>query len=433
MSFLRTVELKRDGKELSPEEITAFVASYTQGDLPDYQVSAFLMAIFLMGMSREETVALTQAMLQSGQTMQWADAHRPVVDKHSTGGVGDKTSLVIAPLLAEIGLSVPMISGRGLGATGGTLDKLEAIPGFETKLPLADLQAQVTSQGCVICGASPEIAPADRKLYALRDVTATVASIPLITASILSKKLSEGLDALILDVKFGSGAFMQTVDDARALARSLVDVSSSMGVQTRALLTNMDQPLGDTAGNALEVNEVAEVFNGQGPTDVRDLSVRLSAEIATMTGAAATLEDATHLFQSMLNDGRAKKRFEEMVDAQGGHYAPPLPTATKNPITAQQDGFIHRIDTHSLGQTVVDLGGGRSKLDDIIDPAVGLSFPKKVGDAVTSDEPLVFVYADLDREELSKLESSLRAAFSIESSQPQPCPLILETINSHDV
>src|SRR5262245_22400391 len=270
---------KRDGRELARNEIVYLVHGFTRGTIPEYQMAAFAMAVFLQGMTTDETAALTDAMLQSGVWLVWPQRDRPIVDKHSTGGIGDKTSLVLAPLLACCGLAVPMISGRGLGATGGTLDKLEAIPGFRTDLSPAEIQATVERVGCAITGASAEIVPADRKLYALRDVTATVPSIPLITASIMSKKLAESLDALVLDVKFGSGAFMKTLADARRLAQSLVATGKRMGVRTTALLTDMNQPLGRMAGNLVEVHEVIACLKGEGPADLWELTRELAAEL----------------------------------------------------------------------------------------------------------------------------------------------------------
>src|SRR4051812_43079517 len=289
---------KRDGAALGSAEISSFIAGYSRGEIPDYQMAALAMAIYLRGMTTEETAALTDAMLASGQRMQWNSGGKPKVDKHSTGGIGDKTSLILAPLLACCGLAVPMISGRGLGATGGTLDKLEAIPGFRTDLSLEGIQEITERVGCVITGATAEIAPADKKLYALRDVTATVPSIPLITASIMSKKLAESLDALVLDVKFGTGAFMKSLESARILARSLVDTGKRMGVKTSALLTDMNQPLGRMAGNLVEVHESIATLEGRGPPDLWDCTRELAAELLLLTGQARGREEAFRMLEN---------------------------------------------------------------------------------------------------------------------------------------
>ncbi|MGC3966115.1 MAG: thymidine phosphorylase [Pirellulales bacterium] len=308
MNPVQIIAKKRDGQALSAGEIRALVERYARGELPDYQMSAWAMAVFLRGMTDDETAALTEAMLDSGAQLQWP-AELTTVDKHSTGGIGDKTSLILAPLLACFDLAVPMISGRGLGATGGTLDKLEAIPGFRTDLNLEEIRAVTRAVGCVITGATADLVPADRKLYALRDVTATVASIPLITASIMSKKLAEGLRALVLDVKFGSGAFMKTADEARRLARSMVAVGRKMGVATTALLTDMNQPLGRMAGNAVEVDESIDVLQGGGPQDLIDLTLALGAELLVATGRAADHEAAVTTQRARLSDGTAYEKF----------------------------------------------------------------------------------------------------------------------------
>jgi len=383
---------KRDGGELSRLEIEAFVGGYARGDVPDYQMAALAMAIYLRGMSALETAALVEVMLGSGAVMSWPD-EAAVVDKHSTGGIGDKTSLPLAPILACCGLHVPMISGRGLGATGGTLDKLEAIPGFRTNLSLSEMKDVVARVGCVITGATPELVPADRKLYALRDVTATVASIPLITASIMSKKLAEGLDALVLDVKHGSGAFMKSLDDARTLARSMVDVGKQMGVQTMALLTDMNQPLGRLIGNGVEVDESLDVLRGNGPTDLVELTLALGAPLLTAAGKAADLDEALDRQRAEISSGRAYEKFAEMVRAQGGDLDAPRPRAAESIVAAAQSGYVSAIDTEALGWAVIELGGGRKVLTDRIDTSVGLEMVVRLGDAVRAGDPLVRMFA----------------------------------------
>jgi len=357
MNPVLLIAKKRDGHELTANEIAALVAGYAEERIPDYQMSAWAMAVYLRGMTTAETAALTEAMLHSGTTLTWP-AGGAIVDKHSTGGIGDKTSLILAPLLACYGLRVPMISGRGLGATGGTLDKLEAIAGFRTNLSLPEIERVVNDPavGCVITGASQELAPADRKLYALRDVTATVASIPLITASIMSKKLAEGLQALVLDVKFGSGAFMKTRAAAEELAQSLVATGKRMGVATTALLTDMNQPLGQMAGNAVEVQESIEVLQGNGPEDVRDLTIALGAEVMVSAKQSGSLLTASEQLARSLDDGSAYERFARMVAAQGGNLDAPRPIAEESIVAAEQRGFLAAVDTEALGIAVIEMG-----------------------------------------------------------------------------
>jgi len=407
---------KRDGRELSRDEIMYLVHGFTQGSIPEYQMAAFAMAVFLRGMTAGETAALTDAMLQSGQWLVWPTRDRPVVDKHSTGGIGDKTSLVLAPLLACCGLAVPMISGRGLGATGGTLDKLEAIPGFRTNLSLDEIQATVASVGCVITGASAEIVPADRKLYALRDVTATVPSIPLITASIMSKKLAESLDALVLDVKFGSGAFMKSLDLARTLARSLVDTGQRMGVKTSALLTDMNQPLGRMAGNLVEVHEAIACLKGEGPADLWELTRALAEELGA---SREQLDDH-------ISSGRALAKFAEMVAAQGGDLdrLPPLPSGTE--LVASRGGYIGAIDTEALGLAIIELGGGRKVMTDKIDHSVGLEMLVRLGDRVEAGQPTVRVFGS--REQVARVQPAIERAITIHDEPPVVGPLVVERI-----
>ncbi len=425
MTPSQLIAAKRDGRELSVQEIEWLIQRYVAGDVPDYQMSAFAMAVYFQGMSAEETVALTKALLHSGTTMQWSTDIRRV-DKHSTGGVGDKVSLVLAPLLACFDLQVPMVSGRGLGATGGTLDKLESIPGFRTNLTTRELQSIVEDVGCVISGASDELAPADRTLYALRDVTATVASQPLIVSSILSKKLAENLTSLVLDVKVGSGAFMKTTQAARSLARSLVDVGTLCGMKTKALVTNMHQPLGRAVGNALEVQEAMDTLRQRGESgdDLVQLSVRLGAELLQAEGLVATEEQAQQLLLDKLNSGEGFEKFQAMVAAQGGSLAGFHGTALKPiSVVAEQSGYVHAIDGAAIGDFVIQLGGGRQVVTDQIDFAVGLELPIKVGMQVRAGDELARVYARGDFD-----PAAIRQAIDIAEQSTETLPLVLERV-----
>ena len=448
MTPAQIIARKRDGNELSRDEIVAIVDGFTRGAVPDYQMAAWAMAVFLRGMTTDETAALTDAMLDSGVRLQWnhavprrafPTAAGTIVDKHSTGGIGDKTSLVLAPLLASCGFAVPMVSGRGLGATGGTLDKLESIPGFRTDLSLREIEETVGRVGCVITGASAELAPADRKLYALRDVTATVPSIPLITASIMSKKLAESLDALVLDVKFGSGAFMKSQEHARVLAKSLVDTGQRMRVKTTALLSNMNQPLGQMAGNLVEVHEVMACLRGQGPADLWELTRALAVELASaqcgpavpagygraMENPSAGLSAGDHrtTLDEAISSGRALAKFEEMVAAQGGdlNRLPPVPSGEV--IAASMSGCIGSIDTEALGLAIIELGGGRKVMNDPIDHAVGLEMLVRLGDRVEPGQPMVRVFGSIE-----KVRPQVTAAIVITADPPAQRPLIAERI-----
>lgn len=415
---------KRDGRVLSADDISKFVGGFTQGVVPDYQMSALAMAIYLRGMDASETATLTDSMLHSGVVLNWP-AGSPVVDKHSTGGIGDKVSLLLAPLLACCGLRVPMISGRGLGPTGGTLDKLEAIPGFRTNLSLDEIRDITERVGCVITGATSEIAPADKKLYALRDVTATIASIPLITASIMSKKLAEGLDALVLDVKWGSGAFMKTLDQARQLAQSMVATGQKMNVRTTALLTDMNQPLGRMAGNAAEVNETLQALAGAGPADLVELTLALGAELLAAT-SKTDLSAARQTLQGHIDSGAGLRKFHEMVKAQGGSLAGPLPVAPASIHVADRSGWLVRIDTEQLGWAVIEMGGGRRLVTDTIDHAVALEFLVRLGDQVEQGQPLVNVIAA--PKAVLRAQRHLAAAFEI-GDQPVVRPkLVVERV-----
>ena len=387
------IAAKRDCRELSDKEIAFFIQGFAAGSIPDYQMSAMAMAIYLNGMTPREVATLTSEMLRSGTQLTWPRDGIARVDKHSTGGIGDKTSLILAPLLAECGVQVPMLSGRGLGATGGTLDKLEAIPGFRTNLSLDEITQRTQSMGCVITGASAELAPADRKLYALRDVTATVPSIPLITSSIMSKKLAESLDALVLDVKFGSGAFMKTRELATELAYSLVDTGLRMGVRTTALLTDMNQPLGRMCGNAVEVIESIDVLKGGGPDDVRALTIELCAELLVSVGVDQDMEGARQRCVNLLNNGAAYERWCRMVQGQGGNSDATLPVAPVSELTADRAGIVSAIDTGILGLAIISLGGGRRKMGDPIDHSVGLEMLVRRGDVVSVGTPLVRIFS----------------------------------------
>ncbi len=414
---------KRDGAALSRDEIAAFISGFTSGSIPDYQMSALAMAIYLRGMSAEETALLTEQMLASGVSLRWPSG-LACVDKHSTGGVGDKVSLLLAPLLACCDLRVPMISGRGLGPTGGTLDKLESISGFRTNLSLDEIRESSDRVGCVITGASAEIAPADRKLYALRDVTATVASIPLITASIMSKKLAEGLDALVLDVKVGSGAFMKTIDQARELAQSLVETGRRMGVSTTALITDMSQPLGRMAGNALEVDETVAALSGDGREGLIALTHSLGAELLVATKKVSTLEEGYAMLQGHIDSGRGLDKLRDMVSAQGGDLDAPRPIASATIVEATGSGFISAIDVEALGYEIIHLGGGRRVISDAIDHSVGIETLVSIGDRIESGQPLARVFAK--GEDGARAREVLPSYFRLQEESVASPPLILE-------
>jgi pyrimidine-nucleoside phosphorylase len=386
---------KRDGGVLDADEIRFFVDGVTAGSLPEYQASALLMAIVLRGMTRDETTVLTQAMVESGIRVDLSDIPGVKVDKHSTGGVGDKTSLILAPLAAACGVAVPMMSGRGLGHTGGTLDKLEAIPGFRVRLSLAEMKTALRATGCAMIGQTAEIAPADRKLYSLRDVTGTVESIPLISASIMSKKIAEGIDALVLDVKTGRGAFMKTEADSRVLAESLVAIGNGSGVRTEAIVTRMDVPLGRTVGNALEVIECLEVLKGRGPSDLVDLSLTLAARMLVLGKAADDDADGLRKVRDALTSGAGLERFRRIVETQGGDPRViddynRLPAAPERyTIVAARRGYLAALDAELVGRASVALGAGRDKVDDDVDPGAGISVRAAVGDQVEAGDPIL--------------------------------------------
>jgi len=434
-SPVEIIHRKRDGAALSPEEIAFLVDGFTRGEIPEYQMSAFCMAVFFRGMTAEETRALTEAMLRSGEGLDLSDVPGPKVDKHSTGGVGDKVSLALAPLAAALGVKVPMISGRGLGHTGGTLDKLEAIPGFKVDLPVERVAALLREVGACLVGQSARLVPADRKLYALRDVTATVESIPLISASIMSKKLSEGIDGLVLDVKVGEGAFMKSMADARALAGSLVSIGRAMGKKVTALLTAMDEPLGRAVGNSLEVVEAIEILRGGGPDDLRALTVELGAEMLVLGGLSRDLESARGAVVSAIADGRGLLKLEEIVRAQGGD-----PMAIRDPgrlpraarsylVPAPTRGIVAAIDGEAVGLAAVALGAGRARVEDRIDPAVGIEVLKKVGEEVERGEPLCRVHEGAGSESREAITARLTRAYRLSDRAPGKTPLVLERIS----
>jgi len=423
---MRVVDLirrKRDSQELSREEIGALIDGYTRGEIPDYQMSAFLMAAFVRGLNAAETAALTEAMLHSGQVLDFSDMPGRKVDKHSTGGVGDKTSIIIAPIVAAGGLRVPMISGRGLGHTGGTLDKLESIPGFNVNLPLAEFRRVLDECGCALIGQTAEIAPADKKIYALRDVTGTVENKSLICASIMSKKMAEGIDALVLDVKTGSGAFMKKPEDAAQLAELMVDTGRRMGKKVVALLTNMDQPLGRMAGNAMEIAESIDVLSGGGPHDLRELCLELAAWMFVLGERARNVEEGKKLAAELIASGRAKDKFREIVRLQGGDVKVVddprrLPRAAHRlDIESPADGYVTSTQCEQLGIACVVLGGGREKKEDSVDPAVGLEFHKRVGAPVHRGEPLCTIHYNSEGR-LDEARRLVETAYRIEPRPP---------------
>jgi len=431
MTAVELIRRKRDGGELSTEAIRSFIRGVADGSLPDYQASAMLMAITWRGLTPRELGDWTEAMLRSGEVLDLHDLPgvKPglVVDKHSTGGVGDKVSLCLAPLVAACGVRVPMIAGRGLGHTGGTIDKLEAIPGFRTDLSRARFKEVLAEVGCCVIGQTDWIAPADRRLYALRDVTGTVESIPLIAASIMSKKLAEGLSGLVLDVKVGGGAFMKDRDAALELARTLVGIGGRTGLPTRAVLTAMDQPLGRAVGNALEVLEAWEVLCGAGPDDVRELTLVLGAEMLALAGMGTAAEAQVELVDA-LRDGRARRKFLEMVRAQGGD-ASAIPdglprTGATEEVCAAADGFIVGIDAELVGEAAVALGAGRRAVADRVDPAVGIVLDRKVGAPVRRGDRLCAIHVQ-DGSNPLEAKAKVSAAFHLGPTPIAALPLVL--------
>ncbi|MCR4403841.1 MAG: thymidine phosphorylase [Candidatus Acetothermia bacterium] len=432
---MRTIDLiqkKRDGGRLTREEIAQLIAGFVREEIPDYQMSALLMAIYLRGMDREETLDLTEAMARSGRRLKF-DVDGFVADKHSSGGVGDKVSLVLVPLIASAGLFIGKLSGRGLGHTGGTIDKLESIPGFCAALPLAEFKRQVAEVGAAIAESSSEIAPADHKLYALRDATATVSSLPLIASSIMSKKLAIDSDGLVLDVKVGRGALMETEERAEELARLMVDLGQRAGRKTAALITAMDQPLGRMVGNALELREALSALEDQGPQDLEELTLELGAELLLMAGQAHTRDEGKTKLRQKLRDGSALAKLQELVARQGGD-----PRALEDPellpqargrleVKARQPGYIKELDALAIGEAAHLLGAGRTAKGQALDHAVGIELLKKVGDHVALGEPVALVHYNSE-ERLALAKSKVEAAFTVGAEPPAPEALIRKRI-----
>ena len=429
----QVIARKRDGHALTRDEIAAFVRGATDGSWADYQLSAMLMAIFFRGMTPSETAQFTEAMMRSGVVADLANVKRPKTDKHSTGGVGDKVSLHLAPMAAACGVAVPMISGRGLGHTGGTLDKLESIPGFRVNLSFAEFRAQVERIGLALIGQTAELAPADKKLYALRDMTGTIACVPLICGSILSKKLAEGIDVLVLDVKFGRGAFMKDRASARELAQALVSVATALGKPTRAVLTAMDEPLGRTVGNAPEVAESIDCLHGRGPADTMEVTFALGEQMLLLAKVAKTKKDAHGQLAASIASGAALKKFRELIAAQGGDARVAdepmrLPQAKLQvQLPAPRAGFVSDVDALGVALSALRLGAGRAKAADKIDPAVGVSGLVKIGERVESGAPLCVIHAN-NEEALSEAKAILAKAISIGEAAGAPAKLIDEIV-----
>ena len=429
------IRKKRDGGALEPREMAHFLEAYLHHHVPDYQMSAFLMAVFFRGMSAPEISEWTRLMLHSGEVLDLSAIPGTKVDKHSTGGVGDKISLPLAPLAAECGVVVPMISGRGLGHTGGTLDKLEAIPGFRVDLDLARFRRVLSDVGVAMIGQTGEIAPADKRLYALRDVTATVDSIPLIASSIMSKKLAEGIDGLVLDVKVGSGAFMKTLPQARALAEALLSIAGGMGKRGRAYLTDMSQPLGAEVGNSLEVVESILTLQGKGPADVTELTLEFAAAMIVLAGLEPDLHAARARASQALSSGRALERFKTLIEAQGGdpHVCDdvtrlPL-AASKTPVVAPRAGYVTAVDTESVGVASMMLGAGRQRAEDAVDPAVGLTVQVRLGDHVEAGQPLAVLWHHAGQDTRAA-EARFLSAYSLGDEPIAPSRLILDTLET---
>ena len=428
------IQKKKNGEELTPAELEFLVQGYTNGAIPDYQMSAFAMAVYFQSMTAAETAALTDAMARSGDTVDLSCFGDLSVDKHSTGGVGDKTTLILAPIVASLGCKVAKMSGRGLGHTGGTVDKLEAIPGYKTTLTGEEFLTQVSEIGVAVIGQSGNLAPADKKLYALRDVTATVDSIPLIASSIMSKKLAAGSHSIVLDVKFGSGAFMKTEEDAAALARAMVDIGTECGRNVSAVLTNMDIPLGCGIGNALEVEEAMEVLRGEGPEDLRTVSVVLASHMVSLS-LGITVEEAKSRVEDALDSGRALNTFRRWITAQGGDGAVcDDPSVMKRSsiireVRAPRDGYITHMNTEKIGEAAVVLGAGRTRKEDDIDPAAGLRILKKTGDFVQAGDVLAYLHTESEKS-FREGESRYLEAIEFGESAPETMPLISRVIRA---
>jgi pyrimidine-nucleoside phosphorylase len=434
MSFsaVALIERKKRGEPLAPEEIGELLEGYTAGRIPDYQMAAWLMAVCWRGMSVPETLALTRAMVASGATLDWQGLDRPTVDKHSTGGVGDKTSIALVPLMAAAGAAFVKMSGRGLGHTGGTLDKLEAIEGFRVGLELDEMRAQVRRIGCALVGQSPELVPADGALYALRDVTGTVDSVPLIAGSVMSKKLASGAQAIVLDVKYGSGAFMPDVEAARELAGALVAIGNGAGRRTRAVLSGMQQPLGRTVGNALEVREAIDILNGSGPADLRELTLELGIDLMELSGLEADETRARARLEALIASGEAARRLEQLIEAQGGDprvvsdpdRLPQAPVVRE--VTAAEAGWAARADAREIALAALDLGAGRRHKGDPVDPAVGVVVTARVGDRLERGAPLARVHARTDSDAEAAVRR-VREAFTLSADAVSPLSEVHET------
>ena len=433
MQMLEIIRQKRDGAELTPQQIEWFVEAYTRGEVPDYQAAALAMAIYFQGMTRQETVNLTLAMAQSGEQLDLHDTVPFVVDKHSSGGVGDKTTLVVLPLVAACNVPVGKMSGRGLGSSGGTLDKMESFPGWSAELTLKQFKRQLKEISLVLAGQTTELAPADGKLYALRDVTGTIASIPLIAASIMSKKLAAGADAIVLDVKVGKGAFLATLDDARNLATQMVEIGQDAGRKTVALIADMNQPLGHAVGNALEVKEAIATLNGEGPEDFWAHCLEIAGHMLVLASAATTLEEAKQLATTARDDGRALHKFRLLVEHQGGSASlvdDPAKIVVANytdSVYASQSGYIAGIDAGAVGWRCLTLGGGRAVKTDSIDHAVGMVIPAKVGDYVKKQDLLGTIHAN-DTFKLAQAKHALENAFTWSTDPVDQLPHFYETI-----
>lgn len=433
LSVSELIVRKRDGGSLTKEEIAALISGFMDGSIPDYQMTALAMAVYSEGMSFEETVALTLAMRDSGKVLSLTDVTAPKVDKHSTGGVGDKVSICLAPIMAACGVAVPMVSGRGLGHTGGTLDKLEAIPGFRVNLSVKEFRAQLRTIGCALIGQTSDLAPADRRLYALRDVTGTVESIPLITASILSKKLAEGIDGLVLDVKVGRGAFMKSLSSAKELARSLVRVGRLAGKRVSALLTDMNSPIGYTIGNSVETIEAFQVLHDGGPEDLREITFALGAEMLRTAGLTRSKAEAVRRQKAALREGTALRKMQAIVGAQGGDTRvvdepDRLPVARhRSTVTAPKAGYIREIDALELGYASMGLGAGRKRAEDPVDPGAGIRLHLQRGDRVVAGQELATLYSS-KRSLLEGGAKRVRTCFEIGKRRPEPCDRIIGTI-----
>ena len=434
----RLIERKRDGGRLAPEEIRELVLTYARGDVPDYQISALLMAIYFQGLDKTEMQAFMEAMLESGKQLDLSRLRNARIDKHSTGGVGDKTSLILAPLMASLGIAVPMMSGRGLGHTGGTLDKLESIPGFRTALSMVEAERQIARIGCALISQTDEMVPADRKIYALRDATATVEVIPLIAASIMSKKLAEGLSGLVLDIKRGSGSFLPKLEDDLKLAEMMIELGATHGCPVVALVTAMDRPLGHACGNALEVVEAIEVLKGGGPADLIEVTLALGARMLMLGAVAATLDAAHAMMRDAITSGRALLKFEEIVAAQGGDatvigqpsrllWAP-----YREEFDADTDGLVQAVDPRTVGHGIIALGGGRTRMEDVIDPSVGFVITAKPGMRVAKGQSLATIHAR-NQADLSVGRAVLEEAIVIGDAVPPVLPLVSHLVTARGV